>query len=372
MEPFRLDGERLWILDQTLLPREERWIEIADARGMVDAITRLRVRGAPAIGIAGALGLWLEARRIVREEGGRAQAGPGSVGLLARAGIETLRSAARSIRVARPTAANLGWAVDRVLRVAEEAASPRSDAGVSAEIADAETWTRAILAEALAIWEEDRAASRAMARWGASLFRSETRFLTHCHTGGLATGGGGTALGVLLELHRSGRLISVWATETRPVLQGARLTAWELQREGVAVTVVADGAAASLLARASIEAVVVGADRIARNGDVANKVGTYPLALAAREARIPFVVVAPSSTCDPECRSGAGIPIEERDPSEVLAYQGIPTAPSGVGASNPAFDVTPARLVTAIVTERGVHRAPRFLLAGVDKGSKYR
>ena len=198
MEPFRLDGERLWILDQTLLPREERWIEIADARGMVDAITRLRVRGAPAIGIAGALGLWLEARRIVREEGGRAQAGPGSVGLLARAGIETLRSAARSIRVARPTAANLGWAVDRVLRVAEEAASPRSDAGVSAEIADAETWTRAILAEALAIWEEDRAASRAMARWGASLFRSETRFLTHCHTGGLATGGGGTALGVLL------------------------------------------------------------------------------------------------------------------------------------------------------------------------------
>jgi methylthioribose-1-phosphate isomerase len=211
-----------------------------------------------------------------------------------------------------------------------------------------------------------------MARWGASFFRDETRFLTHCHTGGLATGGGGTALGVLLELHRSGRDVSVWATETRPLLQGARLTAWELQREGIPVTVVADGAAASLLAAISIQAVVVGADRIAGNGDVANKIGTYPLALAARERGIPFVVVAPTSTCDPECPSGAAIPIEERDPSEVLAFQGIPIAPAGVPARNPAFDVTPAGLVTAIITERGIHRSPHFLLAAVDTDSKYR
>ena len=337
MEPFRLDGERLWLLDQTLLPHEERWIEIADAPGMVEAIVHLRVRGAPAIGIAAALGLWLEARR-------------GSA--------ESLRDAARLIRSARPTAANMGWAVDRVLRAAESAG--------------AETLVQAILDEALAIWEEDRAASRAMARWGASFFRDETRFLTHCHTGGLATGGGGTALGVVLELHRSGRDVSVWATETRPLLQGVRLTAWELQREGIPVTVVADGAAASLLAGASIQAVIVGADRIAGNGDVANKIGTYPLALAARERGIPFVVVAPTSTCDPECPSGAAIPIEERDPSEVLAFQGIPIAPSGVPARNPAFDVTPAGLVTAIITERGIHRAPHFLFAAVDTESKYR
>jgi methylthioribose-1-phosphate isomerase len=370
MEPFRLDGERLWLLDQTLLPHEERWIEIADAPGMVEAIVHLRVRGAPAIGIAAALGLWLEARRIARAEDGRDR--PGTGDFSPRRGAEALRDAARSIRSSRPTAANMGWAVDRVLRAAEKTAAPRFDNAGLALGAGAETWVQAILAEALAIWEEDRAASRAMARWGASFFRDETRFLTHCHTGGLATGGGGTALGVLLELHRSGRDISVWATETRPLLQGARLTAWELQREGIPVTVVADGAAASLLAATSIQAVVVGADRIAGNGDVANKIGTYPLALAARERGIPFVVVAPTSTCDPECPSGAAIPIEERDPSEVLAFQGIPIAPAGVPARNPAFDVTPAGLVTAIITERGIHRAPHFLLAAVDTDSKYR
>lgn len=368
MEPFRLGGERLWLLDQTLLPHEERWIEIADARGMVDAIAHLRVRGAPAIGIAAALGLWLEAHRIARGEDGR---GPGTCAFDPRAGTEALRDAARSIRSARPTAANIGWALDRVLRAAERASS-HSDPGGSAGSAGAETWVQAVHGEALAIWEEDRAASRAMARWGASFFQDETRFLTHCHTGGLATGGGGTALGVLLELHRSGRGISVWATETRPLLQGARLTAWELRREGIPVTVVADGAAASLLATTSIQAVVVGADRIAGNGDVANKIGTYPLALAARERGIPFVVVAPTSTCDLECPSGADIPIEERDPSEVLEFQGIPIAPDGVGARNPAFDVTPASLVTAIITERGIHRAPHFLLADVDTDSKSR
>ncbi|HZE18499.1 MAG TPA: S-methyl-5-thioribose-1-phosphate isomerase [Candidatus Angelobacter sp.] len=370
MEPFRLEGERLWLLDQTLLPHEERWIEIADARGMVEAIARLRVRGAPAIGIAAALGLWLEARRIARGGDGERRPGGGRSGL--QAGTEALREAAQSIRSARPTAANIGWAVDRVLRAANRAAPARPDRGGSAGSADAETWVQAIFAEALAIWEEDRAASRAMARWGASLFREETRFLTHCHTGGLATGGGGTALGVLLELRRAGRDLSVWATETRPLLQGARLTAWELQREGIPVTVVADGAAASLLARISIQAVVVGADRIAGNGDVANKIGTYPLALAARERGIPFVVVAPTSTCDPDCPSGDAIPIEERDPSEVLAFQGIPTAPAGVLGRNPAFDVTPAGLVTAIITERGIHRGPHFLLAGVDTDPKSR
>src|SRR5436309_3276412 len=208
---------------------------------------------------------------------------------------------------------------------------------------------------------EGRPRSESPRRWGSGSKRVGSR--------GLKTVVTGRELG---GVHRSGRDVSVWATETRPLLQGGRITAWELQREGIPVTVVADGAAASLFAGTSIQAIVVGADRIAGNGDVANKIGTYPLALAARERGIPFVVVAPTSTCDPECPSGAAIPIEERDPSEVLAFQGIPIAPAGVPARNPAFDVTPAGLVTAIITERGIHRAPHFLLAAVDTDPKYR
>jgi methylthioribose-1-phosphate isomerase len=222
----------------------------------------------------------------------------------------------------------------------------------------------------MTIWDEDRAASAAMAAHGASLFPTERRFLTHCNTGGLATGGGGTALGVILELHRRGdRRLEVWATETRPLLQGARLTAWELRRAGVAAKLVADGAAPFTIARRGIEAVLVGADRIARNGDVANKIGTYSLALAARAAGIPFVVVAPSSTLDAATAEGASIEVEERDPLEVTTFRGVPTAPEGFAAENPAFDITPASLVTALVTERGIHRPPAEAFAGVDSPS---
>ncbi|MGE5178369.1 MAG: S-methyl-5-thioribose-1-phosphate isomerase, partial [Bacteroidota bacterium] len=221
--------------------------------------------------------------------------------------------------------------------------------------------------EAEAIWAEDRAASRAMAAHGAALLEGKRRFLTHCNTGGLATGGGGTALGVILEMHRRrAGDVEVWATETRPLLQGARLTAWELVRAGITPRLVADSAAAHAIAREGIEAVLVGADRIARNGDVANKIGTYGLALAAREAAIPFLVVAPTSTLDPSLPDGASIPIEERDPAEVTSVKGVPTAAVGVLARNPAFDVTPARLVSWVVTERGAARPGEALPAAVD------
>jgi len=335
MDPLRFAGGRLFVLDQTALPREERWLEIESIASMVESIAGLKVRGAPAIGIAAALALAVEAAKIAAQ---------GEVGK------DALRRAGEALAAARPTAVNLAWALRRVLAAAAGAG----------ERGDPAAWSDAVRREALAIWEEDRAASRSMARWGASLFPTETLFMTHCNTGGLATGGGGTALSVLLELKRSGRPVAVWATETRPLLQGARLTAWELLREGVPVKLVTDGAAASVMARARIEAVVVGADRIARNGDVANKVGTFSLALAAKEWGIPFVVVAPTSTLDPACPSGEMIPIEERDAVEVLEFQGVRIAPEGAGAENPAFDVTPARLVTAIVTERGVNRGPAY------------
>jgi methylthioribose-1-phosphate isomerase len=323
------------VLDQTALPRRERWVEVEDIPAMVETIASLRVRGAPAIGIAAALALAVEAAKSAERGEVRSNA---------------LRCAGDALISARPTATNLAWAVRRVLAAADRAGGQ----------CDAAVWGGAVRREALAIWEEDRAASTAMARAGASLFETETRFMTHCNTGGLATGGGGTALAVILELQRSGRPVSVWATETRPLLQGARLTAWELSRAAVPVRLVTEGAAASVMARRRIEAVLVGADRIARNGDVANKVGTFSLALAAKDRGIPFVVVAPTSTLDPACSSGEAIPIEERHASEVLELQGVPIAPEGVGAENPAFDVTPARLVTAIVTERGVNRGPVY------------
>jgi methylthioribose-1-phosphate isomerase len=335
LQPFRLEQERLLLLDQTRLPEHEVWNEIPDADRMAEAIARLEVRGAPAIGIAAALALVIEASRN--------RSAPDRVRLLEEAGAKLVAS--------RPTAVNLEWAVSRVLTSARKAGSEAS----------AEAWSRTVRDEALALWEEDLASSRAMARFGASLFPSGRRFLTHCHTGSLATGGGGTALGVLLELHRIRRGgVEVWSTETRPLLQGARLTAWELGRTGVPVRLIADSAAAHTILREEIQGVLVGADRIARNGDTANKIGTLALALAAREAGIPFVVVAPSSTVDPKILEGSEIPIEERSSEEITRFRGIPVAPVGIRAGNPAFDVTPARLITAIVTERGISKGPRY------------
>jgi len=339
LEPFRLTRDRILLLDQTLLPSREVWIEIPDAVAMVEAIVSLRVRGAPAIGIAAALALAIEATR-----GGDF------------AGRQTaVDRAGERLVAARPTAVNLAWAVERVLRVAHAVAS---EPGMTAE-----RWADRIREEAIAIWDEDRAASRAMAEHAASLFPTERRFLTHCNTGALATGGGGTALAALRELHRRrGGGIEIWMTETRPLFQGARLTAWELAREGIPGWLIADSAAAHTILREGIEGVLVGADRIARNGDTANKIGTLGLALAAREAKIPLIVVAPSSTVDLSLESGEGIRIEERNPAEVTHAGGVPTAPSGFAARNPAFDVTPGAWIAAIVTERGISRGPAHAL----------
>jgi methylthioribose-1-phosphate isomerase len=332
-DPFRFEGDRVLLLDQTLLPDREETIEIRDARSMADAISRLAVRGAPAIGIAAALALAVEATR----DG----SAPGK--------LERLEDAGRLLVASRPTAVNLAWAVDRVLDAARRALA--KDADLAACVRD----------EALAIWDEDRAASRAMAEHGASLFPTQTRFLTHCNTGALATGGGGTALAVLLELHRRRPgSIEVWATETRPLLQGARLTAWELRESGVPFRLIADSAAAHTILRGGIEGVLVGADRIARNGDAANKIGTLGLALAASAAGIPFVVVAPTSTVDPRIPDGAEIAVEARAAEEITSIRGMRLAPTGIRAENPAFDVTPARWIGAIVTERGVHRGPAY------------
>jgi len=333
-DPFRFEEDRVILLDQTLLPDREETIEIRDAREMADAISRLAVRGAPAIGIAAALALAVEAAR------------DGSPPLK----LERLEDAGRLLVASRPTAVNLAWAVERVLGAARRALAQ-----------DSEHLAARVREEALAIWDEDRAASRAMAGHGASLFPTQTRFLTHCNTGALATGGGGTALAVLLELHsRRPGGIEVWATETRPLLQGARLTAWELREAGVPFRLIADSAAAHTILRGGIEGVLVGADRIARNGDAANKIGTLGLALAAGAGGSPFVVVAPTSTIDARIQDGAEIAVEARSAEEITAIRGMRLAPTGIRAENPAFDVTPGRWIRAIVTERGVHHRPAY------------
>ena len=340
-QPFRFQRDHILLLDQTLLPAEERWVEIRDAEAMVEAIARLRVRGAPAIGIAAALALGVESTRdgSVRERLGR----------LERCGKRLVET--------RPTAVNLQWAVKRMLETARDLAARRD--------IEPELWADLVCKEAMTIWEEDLAASRAMAEHAASFFPKERRFLTHCNTGALATGGGGTAFAAIRELHRRrAGGIEVWMTETRPLLQGARLTAWELEREGIPGRLIADSAAAHTILREGIEGILVGADRIARNGDTANKIGTLGLALAAREAGVPLVVVAPSSTVDLALETGAEIRIEERDPAEVTHAGGVPTAPVGTAARNPAFDVTPGAWIAAIVTERGISRGPQHALGG--------
>jgi methylthioribose-1-phosphate isomerase len=317
--PLAWDGARLRILDQTRLPFEERVIELRGAADTADAIRTLSVRGAPLIGVAAAYGLAMEA------------AAAPSAG--------ALEDGWRVLRDSRPTGANLGWAVDRV-RDAALAAGP-------------EAMAAAARAEAEAIHTEEDEASARMAEHGAELLAGARRVLTHCNTGALAAGGRGTALGVILELADRGA-VRVLVDETRPLLQGGRLTVWELRRAGVEHELLADGAAAGLISRGEADAVVVGCDRVAANGDVANKVGTYALALAARAAGIPFVVAGPTSSIDAELDSGAGIPIEERDPDEVRRAGGTLVTLEGTPCRNPAFDVTPAELITALVTERGV------------------
>ncbi len=324
--------DRLYIIDQTRLPGALVVKAISDYREVIRAIQRLEVRGAPAIGIAGAYGAALAAREAA--DGDSETAGA------------RFEEALSELAAARPTAVDLSWAVERV-----RGRAARSTGGAHAAAG-------AVLEEAHRILAEDLEKSRRMGAAGAELLPDGACVLTHCNAGGLATGGYGTALAVIFAAHEAGKKIRVIADETRPLLQGSRLTAWELQRAGIPVTVACDGAAPWLILQGEVDAVVVGSDRIAANGDVANKIGTLGVALAASAGGVPFYVAAPTSTVDLSTPSGDRIPIEERSAEEVLCPFGVRIAPEGVGARNPAFDVTPARLVTAIITEEGIHRPP--------------
>jgi methylthioribose-1-phosphate isomerase len=320
------DDDAVRILDQTLLPEEEGYLELQSIEQLAEAIRSLRVRGAPLIGIAAAMGV---ARVAGRRRGTKEE-------------LSTVREACQTLAATRPTAVNLQWALDRMCRRAESA------------VQQGEDLRAALVAEANAIWDEDRRMCDRIGELGAPLIPQGATVCTVCNAGALATGGIGTALAPIYIRHRAGGAPHVIVPETRPLLQGSRLTAWELHRSGVPVTLIADSMVASRLRLGDVRAVFVGADRIARNGDVANKIGTYGLALAARTHGIPFYVAAPSSTVDPATPNGAAIPIEERSPEEILAWRGQRAAPPGVGVWNPAFDVTPAELGTAIVTDRGV------------------
>ena len=328
--------DRLEIVDQTLLPERLVVRQLTTVAEVVEALGRLAVRGAPAIGVAGAFGVVL----------GLAEAGPPRPGPdgLAAARAELERAAA-TLEVARPTAVNLRWAVRRV-------------AAAAAGAADAAELRRLALAEALAVLEEDRAACARMAEAGRAELAARHRLLTHCNTGRLATAGLGTALGVVYAKAAASEPVQVLATETRPLLQGARLTAWELVNAGIPVTVVADTAAGAAMAGGLVDAVLVGCDRVAANGDTANKIGTYSLAVLARANQLPFYVVGPLSSFDPGAASGADIEIEQRPAAEVSTIAGREVAPGAAAVWNPAFDVTPADLITAFITDAGVLRPP--------------
>ena len=318
------------LLDQRLLPMQEVYRVYRDHRDVARGIKDMVVRGAPAIGVAAAMGIAL----------GMAQTSDGDAS-------RAFDRICRRFAATRPTAVNLFWAIDRMRRAFARAR------GRSAEV------VREILRqEALAIYHEDIAANRAMGKYGAPLLKSRTTVLTHCNAGALATAGYGTALGVVRAAHDAGKQIAVLATETRPFLQGARLTAWELKKDRIPVTLITDSMVGHFMKRGSISAVIVGADRTAANGDVANKIGTYTVAVLAARHRIPFYVAAPISTIDLSCPDGDAIPIEERGAREITHVFDKQISPSGVKVMNPAFDVTPHGLITAIITERGVARAP--------------
>ena len=321
------------LIDQRRLPLEEVYVECRDIAAVVEAIRTMQIRGAPAIGVAGAMGLALGAKAI------RADTFQSFYKELSGQGEALLKT--------RPTAVNLAWGIERMKRCAEK----NRDLPLSAIV-------QALIQEARAIREEDIRGNRAIGEYGKGFIADGAAVLTHCNAGALATAGYGTALGVIRAARAAGKRLSVWVDETRPFLQGARLTAWELHQDGIPVTLIADNMAGHMMQRGRIDLVVVGADRIAGNGDVANKIGTYTLAVLAKEHGIPFYVAAPISTLDLSLKSGDEIPIEERSPEEVTTWAGVRTAPVGVSAENPVFDVTPARYITAIITDRGVARPP--------------
>jgi methylthioribose-1-phosphate isomerase len=323
-------------LDQTRLPLEETYVLAKTYQDVADGITTMVVRGAPAIGVAAAMGIALGAKNGSTK----------TIDDLSR----NVKKISEVLAATRPTAVNLFWAIQRMN---ERFEALKALPGVSVEEIRA-----GLIAEALKMYDEDIAACRAMGDFGASLMPEEGGVLTHCNAGALATCGYGTALGVIRSAIADGRKLHVYADETRPFLQGARLTAWELMHDGIPTTVLCDHMVASRMRAGKIQAVIVGADRIAANGDVANKIGTYGVAVLAKEHGIPFYVAAPWSTIDLETATGDAIPIEERAEVEVTHHGGKQLTPHGVGIENPAFDVTPAKYVTAIITERGVLRAP--------------
>ncbi|MCW2278429.1 S-methyl-5-thioribose-1-phosphate isomerase [Heliophilum fasciatum] len=333
MEAIRWQGEFLQLLDQTKLPLVEEYIDCWDPFIVADAIKKLQVRGAPAIGAAAAFGVVLAGLNVHSEDEAELN--------------EHVRNAIELLGKTRPTAVNLFWALKRM----GDSFAATAGQGVQRR-------QQALLNEAQAIFEEDQAMNRRMGEYGLELIPDGAGILTHCNAGALATTGYGTALGVIRAAHEAGKSISVFADETRPLLQGARLTAWELMQDNIPVTLITDSMAAYVMKRGLVDLVIVGADRITANGDVANKIGTYGVALAAKAHGIPFYVAAPVSTFDLSLTSGEQIPIEERDAEEVRSLGGVWTAPKEVQVFNPAFDVTPAELITALITDRGVIRPP--------------
>ena len=323
--PIEWQDGRLCLLDQSRLPHEVTHVHLSTVEEVARAIREMRVRGAPAIGVTAAYGMALAAAHNRT--------------------VDALRDAAELLAGSRPTAVNLRWAIERMMRVVEQAPH------------DADLANR-LLAEAAELHRETLESDRRVSALGAALIEPGSSVLTHCNTGALATGGYGTALGVIRWAWEQGRVQHVLATETRPWLQGARLTTWELARLGIPATLVVDSAAASLMAGGRVQCVITGADRIAANGDTANKIGTLSLAVLANHHGVPFYVAAPVSTIDLSAASGDDIPIEERPPAEVTQAGGAPTAPMGTAAWNPAFDVTPGGLIAAIITDGGVARPP--------------
>ena len=321
----------LQIIDQRQLPAVSEQLQLTDVESVWDAIKTLAVRGAPAIGCAAAYGVVVGAQ--IALEGDKDQVEQAAL------------QAAEHLATSRPTAVNLFWALDRMKRTVEAA---------KGEAADAPAYAAALLAEAKAIHAEDEATCRAIGKHGAALLADTVRVMTHCNAGGLATGGYGTAVGCIYAAAEAGKQVSVISCETRPLLQGARLTTYELTESGIPVTLISDGMSGFALQRNMVDAVIVGADRIARNGDVANKIGTYGHAVLARQHGIPFYVAAPKSTFDLTLASGAEIPIEERKREELTHFNGRQIAPEKVEVWNPAFDVTPAELISGIITEHGV------------------
>jgi methylthioribose-1-phosphate isomerase len=323
--------DRVRILDQTRLPQKEVYLELSRYQDIASAIAELKIRGAPAIGVVGAYGVALGALKI------KATAKADF--------MQKLRAISQTIADTRPTARNLFRALERMLKVAESGR-------------DIDQIKTALVGEAIAIHTEEAEATRKLSQLGAELVKDGFTVLTHCNTGALATAGYGTAFGIIRQTHEQGKKLKILATETRPLLQGARITAWEFQQAGIPFKLITDSMAGYFIGRGEVDCVIVGADRIASNGDTANKIGTYTLAVLAKENNIPFYVAAPTTTIDPSLGSGADIPIEQRSPSEVTHIQGIAIAPEGVDAANPAFDVTPHPYITAIITESGIIRQP--------------